>query len=63
MVKFEVPVGCKNSQNLSFRMSDPEDVIEQVSVGGIAQYSVCNGNYMIMQVEDAPENNIFGEWH
>jgi hypothetical protein len=60
MVKFEVPVGCKNSQNLSFRMSDPEDVIEQVSVGGIAQYAVC---YMIMQVEDAPENNIFGEWH
>ena len=41
-------------------MSDPEDVIEQVSVGGIAQYAVC---YMIMQVEDAPENNIFGEWH
>jgi type IV pilus biogenesis protein CpaD/CtpE len=40
MVKFEVPVGCKNSQNLSFRMSDPEDVIEQVSVGGIAQYAV-----------------------
>jgi hypothetical protein len=44
-------------------MSNPEDAIEQVSVGGIAQYAVCNDNYMILQVEDAPENNIFGEWH
>jgi len=63
MVIFNVFVGCNNSQNMSFNLSDPEDVIEQVSVGGNVQYVVCSGNYLIMQVVDALENNIFGEWH
>ena len=55
-------VGGNNIQNLSFRICYPDDVMEQVSVCGNAQFVVNNPNYLIMQVEDAPENNIFGEW-
>ena len=63
MVILNVFVGSNNGQNKSFSISASEDDIEQVFVGGNAQYVAYNSNYFIMQVEVALENNIFGDWH
>lgn len=59
MVIFNVYVEYNNSQDRLLSMSDPEDGMEQVSLGSNAQYVVCNSNFLIMH----EENKIFGERH
>lgn len=64
MVIFSVFVGWNNGHNRPFRMSDPEADIRLVPIDGNAQCMVeDNGNRIITGVENALENNIFGEGH
>jgi hypothetical protein len=64
MVIFSVFVGSNNGHNRPFRMSDPEADIRLVPIDGNAQCMVeDNGNRIITGVENALENNIFGEGH
>ncbi len=45
-------------------MSDPVADIEQVPMDGNDQYMIKgNGNRIITGIENAPENNFFGERH
>jgi len=64
MVIFSVFVGWNNRNNGTLRMSDPEADIGLIPIDGNAQCIVeDNGNRMITGVENAVENNIFGEGH
>jgi hypothetical protein len=64
MVIFKVFVGGNNSQNNSFNMSYLEGDRECVSIrGNVHCAGLCNGNYVIMQVENVKVNKIFGEWY
>jgi hypothetical protein len=64
MMIFNLFVGWNNGHNRSFRMTDLEADIEQVSVTDKAQYMIIgNGDRFIMGVEDTLETRIFGEGH
>jgi hypothetical protein len=64
MVIFSVFVGWNNGHNRPFRMSDPEADIGLVPMDGNAQcMEEDNGNRIITGVENALDNNIFGEGH
>jgi hypothetical protein len=64
MVIFSVFVGWNNRNNGTFRMSDSEADIGLVPIDGNAQCMVeGNGDHIITGVEDALENNLFGEGH
>jgi hypothetical protein len=64
MVIFSVFVGWNNGHNRPFRMSDNVADIEQVPTDGNDQYMIKgNGNRIIAGIENAPENNFFGERH
>jgi hypothetical protein len=64
MVIFSLFVRWNNGHNRHLRMSDPEAGIGLVHIDSNAQSMVVgNGNRIITRVENALENNIFGEWH
>lgn len=64
MVIFSVFVGWNNGHNRPFRMSDPEADIGLVPIDGNDQcMEEDNANRIITGVENALENNIFGEGH
>ena len=64
MMIFNLRVRWNYCYERHFRITDPEVVREQVPIAGNAQFEVvANGNYMIMGVEDALQNNISGKWH
>jgi hypothetical protein len=60
MMIFSLRVGWNYCYEKHIRISGLEVVKEQVPIAGNAQF---NGSYMILGVEDALQNNIFGEWH
>ncbi|HZA69602.1 MAG TPA: hypothetical protein VE548_07860 [Nitrososphaeraceae archaeon] len=64
MMIFNVFVGRNSGHTTPFRMSDPEADIRLVPIDGNAQCVVeGNGNRIITGVENALENNVFGEGH
>ena len=64
MMIFSVFEGWNNGHNRPLRMSAPEADIGLVPIYGNAQCIVeGNDNRIITRVENALENNIFGEGH
>ena len=64
MMIFSVFVGWNSGHTRPFRMSDPEADKRLVPIDGNAQCVVeGNGNRIITGLENALENNVFGEGH
>lgn len=62
MMIFNVFAGWNNGHNRPFRIPDPEADIGLVPIDGNDQcVAEDNGNRIITGVENALENNIFGE--